>query len=151
AGAAPVLLIRSREVAMTLTLTTHDTRFDDPDAATIAKVLASLDGDRHVLATLARSEQTYLQASGSALTGLALEYQEDSLDRRYTTATMTLSLGKVTAIFHRYAGNDQSWREGVPWEHVPYIPQKIPWYSTWVGYTITLLIVAALIWLWRGW
>ena len=59
---------------MGLTLTTHDTRFYDPDAATIAKVLASLDGGRHVLATLGRSELTYLQASGSVPTGFVLEY-----------------------------------------------------------------------------
>jgi hypothetical protein len=136
---------------MTLTLTTHDTRFDDPDAATISRVLASLDGDRHVLATLGRSEQTYVQASGSAQMGLALEYQEGSLDRRYTSAAVTLPLATVTDIFQRYARNDESWREGVRWEHVPYVPQKIRWYSTWVGYSIILLIVAALIWLWRGW
>ena len=136
---------------MTLTLTTHDTRFDAPDAATIARVLASLDGDRHVLVTLGRSEQTYVQASGSARTGLALEYQEGSLDQHYRSGAETLPLETVTDIFQRYARDDESWRHRVPWEHVPYVPQKIPWYSTWVGYTVVLLIVIVLVWLWRGW
>jgi hypothetical protein len=136
---------------MTLTLTTHDTRLDDPDAETIAKVLASLDGDRHVLATLGRSELTYVQASGSARTGLALEYQEGSLDRRYTSGAATLPLETVTDIFQRYARDDGSWRDRVPWEHVPHTLQKIPWHSTWVGYIVILLIVIALVWLWRGW
>ncbi len=136
---------------MTLTLTTHDTRFDDPDPATIAKVLAALDGDRLVLVTLGRSEVTYVQASGSAQTGLALEYQEGSLDRHYRSGAATLSLEMVTDIFQCYAREDESWRGRVPWEHVPYVSQKIPWYSTWVGYIVILLIVIVLIWLWRGW
>ena len=54
---------------MALTLTTHDTRFDQLDDATIAKVLASLDGGRNVLATLERSELTYLQAEGGVRGG----------------------------------------------------------------------------------
>lgn len=136
---------------MTLTLTTHDTRVDDPDAATIARILASLDGDRHVLVTLGRSEVTYLQASGSAQTGLALEYQDGSLDRHYTSGAPTLPLEAVTDIFQRYAREDESWRHGVRWEHVPFVPEKVRWYNTWVGYTAVLLIVIVLIWLWRGW
>jgi hypothetical protein len=136
---------------MSLTLTTHDTRFDDPDAATIAKVLASLDADAHVLATLARSELAYVQASGNAQTGLALEYQEGSLDQRYTSGAPSLPLEMVTDIFQRYARDDDGWRDGVAWEHMPYVAQKIPWHSTWVGYIIILLIVIVLVWLWRGW
>jgi hypothetical protein len=136
---------------MALTLTTHDTRFDDPDVATIASVLASLDGDRQVLVALGRSELTYVQASGSAQTGLALEYQEGSLDRRYTSGATTLTLETVTDTFQRYARDDESWKNGVPWEHVPYVPPKISWHSTWLGYLIILAIVIVLIWLWRGW
>jgi hypothetical protein len=136
---------------MSLTLTTHDTRFDDPDAATIAKALAALDGDRHVLVTLGRSELTYLQASGGAQTGLALEYQEGSLDRHYSSRAPALPLEMVTDVFQRYARDDESWRERFPWEHVPYVPEKIPWHSTWIGYTLILLVVVVLVWLWRGW
>ena len=136
---------------MTLTLTTHDTRFDDPDDATIAKVLASLDADRHALVTLGRSDLTYVQVSGSAQTRLALEYQEGSLEQRYRSVAPTLPLEMVTDIFQRYGNDDESWRNRVPWEHVPYVPQTIPWHSTWVGYTVILLIVIALVWLWRGW
>jgi len=136
---------------MSLTLTTHDTRFDDPDAATIAKILGSLDGDHHVLVTLGRSELTYVQASGSVETGLAVEYQEGSLDRHYQSGVPMLPLETVIDIFQRYAHGDESWRERVPWEHVPYLPPTIPWYSTWIGYSLILLIVVILVWLWRGW
>src|SRR5262245_19551468 len=119
---------------MSLTLTTHDTRFDDPDSATIGKVLASLDGHRHGLATLGDSELTYVQVSGGAETGLVLEYQEGSLDRRYRSVATNLPLDIVTDVFQRYARGDQSWQRGVEWEHMPYVRQKIPWYQTWVGY-----------------
>ena len=135
---------------MSLTLTTHDTGFDDPDAATIAKVLASLDGGRHVLATLGHSELTYLQASGSVHTGFALEYQEGSLDRHYKSRAAALPLDEVTDIFQKYARRDESWRPSVEWEHVPFVPPTIPWFSTWVGYLLVLATVIVLIWLWRG-
>ncbi len=134
---------------MGLTLTTHDTGFDDPDSATIARVLASLDGGRHVLATLAESGQAYVQASGSVQTGFVVEYQEGSLDRHHRSRSRTLPLATVTDIFQRYARSDASWRQAVEWEHVPYVPVKIPWYNTWVGYSLILLTVIILLWLWR--
>ena len=135
---------------MSLTLTTHDTGFADPDAATIAKVLASLDGGRHVLATLGHSELMYLQASGSVQTGLALEYQEGSLDRHYRSRAAVLPLDAVTDIFQKYARHDESWRAAVEWEHARFVPPKTLWFSTWVGYILILVTVIALIWLWRG-
>jgi hypothetical protein len=134
---------------MGLTLTTHDTGFADPDAATIAKVLASLDGDRSGLATLGPSELTYVQASGSVRTGFTLEYQEGSLDRHYASRVANLPLATVTNVFQTYAGGDETWRHGIEWQHVPFAPAKVPWYSTWIGYTIILVIVITLIWLWR--
>ena len=136
---------------MSATLTTHDTRFDDPDPATIAKILAELDGDRHVLVTLGESDLTYLQVTGGGPMGLALEFQEGSLDQHYRSTNPDLPLALVTDLFQRYARGDQSWREEVEWVHVPYVPHRVPWHSTWVGYIIILGIVATLIWLWRGW
>lgn len=135
---------------MALTLTTHDTRFDDPDGATIAKVLASLDGGRNVLATLERSGLTYLEAEGSVRTGFTVEHQEGSLDRRYRGRASGLPLAQVTEIFQRYARGDASWGQGVEWDHAPFVPPHVPWYGTWVGYVLALAAVAALIWLWRG-
>ena len=135
---------------MGLTLTTHDTAFSDPDVATIAKVLASLDGTRHVLATLGSSELTYLQASGSVQTGFALEYQEDSLDRHYRSQRATLPLDQVTEIFQAYARGDAAWGQGVPWEQVPYAPPKTSWTSTWIGFALILATVIGLIWYWIG-
>ena len=135
---------------MGLTLTSLDTAYDEPDAATIARVLASLDGGRHVLATLARSEQTYLQAAGSVAGGFSLEMQEGALDRHHRCRQPALPLGQVTEIFQQYARGDESWRRGLEWEHVSYAPQRIPWYSTWVGYIAILAVLVILIWLWRG-
>jgi len=133
---------------MALTLTTHDTRFDDPDGATIAKVLASLDGGRNVLATLERSGLTYLQAEGSVRTGFGLEALEGSLDRRYKARAAGLSLAQVTEIFQRYARDDMSWRRGLEWEHVPFVRHEPAWYSTWVAYIFVLAAGAALTWVW---
>jgi len=135
---------------MSLTLTTHDSRFDDPDAATIASVLGALDGGLYVVATLAHSELRYLQATGSASAGFALAHQEGSLDRHYGSRTGSLPLGPVTELFVKYARGDESWRQGVEWERVPYVPAKTPWHSTWVGLIVLLLVVVALIWFWHG-
>src|SRR5512132_1296517 len=135
---------------MGLTLTTHDTGFADPDAATIAKVLASLDGDRHVLASLGRSDLSYVQASGSVQTGFVVEYQDGSLDRHYRSRDADLPLDTVTHVFQAYAQDDESWRQGIEWQHVPFLPKEVPWFSTWIGYTMILVIVIVLIWLWRG-
>jgi hypothetical protein len=135
---------------MALTLTTHDTRFDDPDGATIAKVLASLDGGRNVLATLERSALTYLQAEGSVRTGFTLESLEGSLDRRYRARAGGLPLAQVTEIFQGYAGGGASWRQSLEWDHVPFVRRETKWYNTWVGYLLALVAAAALIWLWHG-
>jgi hypothetical protein len=133
---------------MGLTLTTHDTGFSDPDAETIAAVLASLDGERHVLATLGHSDLTYVQVSGAVKTGFALEYQEGSLDQHYRSRAVTLPLDAVTVVFQKYARGDEGWRQGIDWEHVPAVRQSIPWYSTWVGYLVILAIAIAAIWFW---
>src|SRR5262245_53672343 len=133
-----------------MTLTTHDTRFDDPDAATIAKVLASLDGDRNVVATLERSEGAYLQAECSGATHFALEYQDGVIEQRYRSRDTALPLGRVTDIFQAYARREGGWKQGVEWEHVPYVPAKLPWFSTRWRYVCLLVAVALLIWWWRG-
>ncbi len=135
---------------MGLTLTTHDTGFDDPDAPTIAKVLASLDGSRHVLATLGHSDLVYLQASGSVQTGFALEHQEGSLDRHYKSRAASLPLDAVTDIFQKYARGDESWRHGVEWEQVPFAPPKTSWSATWIGFALLFALLAALVWYMRG-
>jgi hypothetical protein len=135
---------------MALTLTTHDTRFDDPDDGAIANVLASLDGGRNVLVTLERSETAYLQAEGSAASGFSLEHQDGGLDHRYRSRADGLPLGRVIEIFQAYARGDAAWRRGLDWEHVPRVEPYVPWFSTWWGYTIALLAVAGLIWWWRG-
>lgn len=135
---------------MALTLTTHDTRFDQFDDATIAKVLASLDGGRNVLATLERNEMTYLQAEGSVQQGFFLEYQDGSIDERHRGRERALPLGQVTEIFQAYARGDANWGRELTWEHVPFVPPPTPWFSTWWAYTAAIVGVAALIWWLRG-
>ncbi len=135
---------------MALTLTTHDTRFDQLDDATIAKVLASLDGGRNVLATLERSELVYPQAEGAVRAGFALEYQDGSLARRFRSRDQAVPLAQVTEIFQTYARGEDSWRGGLTWEHVPLIPPATAWYSTWWAYAGAILAAAGLIWWWRG-
>jgi hypothetical protein len=97
---------------MALTLTTHDTRFDQLDDATIAKVLASLDGSRNVLATLERAEPIYLQAEGGVRAGFILEYQDGSLDQRFRSRNQAVPLAQVTEIFQAYARGEATWRAG---------------------------------------
>ena len=55
---------------MELLLSTHDTGYERPDGPTIAKVLASLDGGRNVVATLGTSDSSYLQATGGVQTSV---------------------------------------------------------------------------------
>ena len=135
---------------MPLTLISLDTRFDDPDAATIAHVLGSLDGGRNVLATLERGESNYLQAEGSVQTGFALERQDGAVDRRYRSRAGGLPLAQVTEIFLGYARGDAGWPGDLEWEPISYAAPAVPWFSTWWGYALILSAVAGLIWWWRG-
>ncbi len=136
---------------MDLLLTTHDTGYERPDGPTIAKVLASLDGGRNVLATLGTSDATYLQASGSVQTGFGLYLQEGSLERRLRTRDRALPLAWVTEVFQRYASGDLSWRDGVAWEqdrvHVP----RESWMTSWPAYIALLVAVAAAMWWLHAW
>src|SRR5262249_44625296 len=93
----------------------------------------------------------YLQVTGGGSAGLALEFQDGSLDQHYRSKDPDLPLALVIDLFQRYARGDQSWRDEVEWVHVPYVPQRIPLHSTRMGYIIILPIVRALMWLWWGW
>jgi hypothetical protein len=129
-----------------LLLTTHDTGYQRPDGPTIAKVLASLDGGRNVLATLGTSDATYLQASGSVQTGFGLYLQEGSLERRYRTRDRALPLAWVTEAFQRYAGGDLGWRDAVAWEQDPIHVPRESWMTSWPAYITLLVAVAAAMW-----
>jgi hypothetical protein len=136
---------------MELLLTTHDTGYQRPDGPTIAKVLASLDGGRNVLATLGASDATYLQASGSVQTGFGLYLQEGSLERRLRTKDPALPLAWVTEVFQRYAGGDLSWRDAVAWEQDPIRVPRESWMTSWPAYIALLIAVAAAMWLFHAW
>jgi hypothetical protein len=132
-------------------LSTHDTGYERPDGPTIAKVLASLDGGRNVVATLGTSDSTYLQASGSVQTGFGLDLQEGSLERRFRTRDRALPLPWVTEVFQRYAAGDQGWRESVEWERERIAVPKDSWTNSWAAYIGLLVGAAAALWLWHAW
>ncbi|HEY7040829.1 MAG TPA: hypothetical protein VID28_18330 [Methylomirabilota bacterium] len=136
---------------MELLLSTHDTGYERPDAPTIAKVLASLDGGRNVLATLGTSDATYLQATGAAQSGFGLDLQEGSLDRRLRTRDRALPLAWVTEVFQRYAQGDLSWRDAVEWEQDRVVLPRESWTNSWLAYVVLLVGVAGLIWAWHAW
>jgi hypothetical protein len=136
---------------MDLLLSTHDTGYERPDGPTIAKVLASLDGGRNVLATHGTSDLSYLQAIGSVQTGFGLDLQEGSLARRFRTRDRALPLAWVTEAFQRYANGDLAWRETVAWEqehiHVP----RETWMNSWAAYIALLVAVATAMWFLHTW
>ena len=136
---------------MDLILSTHDTGYERPDAPTIAKVLASLDGGRNVLATLGTPDATYLQASGSVQTGFGLDLQEGSLKRRFRTRDRALQLAWVTEAFQRYANGDLAWRPTVEWEQEHIKVPRESWLTSWPAYIALLVGVAAAMWLFHAW
>jgi hypothetical protein len=136
---------------MSLMLSTHDTGFERPDGPTIAKVLASLDGGRNVVATLSTADSAYLQATGSVQTGFALDLQEGSLERRFRTRDRALPLPWVTEAFQRYAKGDLSWRATVEWEQEQIPVPKPSWTSSWAAYIGLLATAAAALWAWQAW
>ena len=135
---------------MALTLNTLDQAYDAPDAATVAKTLADLDGRRNLVATLARDESTYLQASGSAASGLTLTYQEGSVANRYRSADR-VPLARVTEAFHRYLRGEEGWRDDIRWVDDEEGLIAYPWYESWWFYVAAFTaVIAAFVW-WRGW
>jgi hypothetical protein len=136
---------------MAMILSTHDTGFERPDDATIAKVLASLDGGRNVVATLGPTDETYLQAHGSVQTGFGVDLQEGSLTRRFRTKNRALPLAWVTEAFQRYARGDLSWRQQTEWEQDEIRLPATGWWNSWGVYILLMVAVAVAIWWVRGW
>ena len=135
---------------MSLTLNTLDQAYDEPDAAAVATTLAGLDGKRNLVATLARDESTYLQASGSAATGFTVTYQEGSVTHRYRSAD-ELPLTRATEVFHGYLRGDSAWRDGIRWVVDEEEAVAYPWYESWWFYIGALtVVIVAFVW-WRGW
>ena len=136
---------------MPLTLSTLDQAYEAFDDTTISTMLAGLDGKRNLVATLARDEATYLQASGSAAAGFTLVYQEGSLEQRYRSAGTALSLPRVTRAFHEYHRGNPAWREGVRWVAEREKPAATPWYESWWVYVVAFLAITGFSVWWRGW
>lgn len=136
---------------MPLTLSTLDQAYDAPDSTIINKVLAALDGKRNLFATLAREESTYLQASGSAVTGFRLVYQDGSVERRYRSAEATVPLARVAEAFHQYLRGESRWRETFRWEEDREQLVHSAWYESWWVYLGALTAVTAFFVWWRGW
>jgi hypothetical protein len=136
---------------MSLTLNTLDDAYAEPDAETVTRTLASLDGKRNLVATLARGEATYLQASGNAASGLTLTYQDDSLEHRYRSVDKALPLSRVTEAFHQYLRGEDGWRASLQWERDEEKLVATTWYESWWFYIAALAaVIASFVW-WRGW
>jgi hypothetical protein len=135
---------------MPVTLNTLDQAYEAPDASIVAATLAGLDGKRDLLATLARSEGIYLQATGSAAGGFILLYQDGSVERRYRSAEK-LPLSRVTEAFLQYLREEDGWRDGVRWERDEEPLEVTTWYESWWAYIGALLAVIAFFVWWRGW
>src|SRR5262245_13480932 len=142
-GAAPLVL-------MALTLNTLDQAFEKPDAATVAKTLAELDGRRNLVATLAHDEATCLQASGSAASGLTLMYQDGSVTHRYRSVDK-VPLARATDAFQQYLRGESAWRESFRWEEDEERVEVVKWYESWWAYIAAFLLVIGLFVYWRGW
>ena len=136
---------------MSFTLSTLDFAYDTPDSATISTVLSGLDGKRNLVATLARDESTYLQASGSAATGFTLIYQDGSVEHRYRSAETRLPLPWVTQTFHQYFRGELGWRDGLRWETDRERLEVSAWYESWWIYLLALLGITGIFVWWRGW
>jgi len=135
---------------MAMILSTHDTGYERPDDATIAKVLASLDGGRSALATLGPADENYVQAHGSVRTGFGLDLQDGSLERRYRSKNRALPLDWVTETFQKYAKGDLSWRHEVEWEKDEIRLPDTGWWNSWAAYILMLAAVAGVVWLVHG-
>src|SRR5260370_42490597 len=138
-------------IRMDLMLSTHDTGYERPDGPTIAKVLASLDGGRNVLATLATSDCSSIQASGSVQAGFGLDLQEGSIERRFRTRDRALPLAWVTEAFQRYARADLGWRGQVEWAQERIVVPRQSAADGWARYVALLLAGAGAMWLWHSW
>jgi hypothetical protein len=136
---------------MSFTLSTLDQAYDAPDGATITRVLAALDGRRDLVATLARDEATYLQASGSAAGGFALVYQAGSVHQRYRSVESAVPLLRVTEAFQQYFRGEAGWRDACRWVEDREEIAVTPWYETWWVYVGALAAVTAFFVWWRGW
>jgi hypothetical protein len=134
-----------------LTLTALDTAYEEPDAATIARVVGELDGGRLSLVTLGRSDAAYVQVRGTVRDGFALSHQHGSLERRQRSRDEALPLALVVETLQRYAENDPEWSRGVVWEAEVTPPSRTGWSGTWAGFALLVLIAAVLVWLLRGW
>ena len=93
-----------------------DTPVLDPSSDDIESGLSSLTGEGDSFAILAESPMTYIQTSGSPTTGFVLEYQIDSLDQHFRSASQQLPLHQVIEAFERYRTRDPAWREVTSWE-----------------------------------
>lgn len=136
---------------MDLLLSTHDTGYERPDPATIARVLGSLDGRRNVVATLGASDSSYLQATGGVASGFGLDLQEGSLERRFRSRDRALPLPWVTEVFQRYAAGDLAWRDELVWEQERIEAPPESWFNTWPAYIVLLVGVAVAMWLFHSW
>jgi len=94
------------------------TRHRDPDAATIASALRTLDGENNSFAILSEADEVYVQTAGGRDTGFVLEYREGSADAHYRAVRNDLNVGEVVRAFIQYTAGDPSWRVPFDWKRL---------------------------------
>lgn len=90
--------------------------YKDPQAWEIDDALDTLDGEENAYAILSRSEEIYLQTSGTPKDGYVLEYREGSDHTHYQSVRDDLPLREVREAFTKYAVGDESWRGMFEWK-----------------------------------
>ena len=88
----------------------------DPSDSEIRDGILKIDGKKNSFAILSIDEMTYIQTSGSPLTGFVLEYQNGSLENHYRASDLIAVPDKIIAAFISYRLQDGAWQEGFVWE-----------------------------------
>src|SRR5690606_28512749 len=85
-----------------------------PSATEIEDALRGLSL-KNSLAILSSGEETYIQTSGSAASGLSVEYRAGSEESHSQSASDALPLSTVVEMFQQYSSGDATWRTRISW------------------------------------
>ena len=119
----------------------------NPQAWEIDDALDTLDGEENAYAILSRSEEVYLQTSGTPTKGYVLEYREGSDLTHYQSVRDDLPIQEVREAFTKYAMGDESWRGMFDWKLLDLreLVRKERIAFAWVLVPLGLIAAAALV------
>lgn len=82
----------------------------------IAETVRLLADKGDFFLVLAKDEMTYIQISGSAESGFALEYQDGSIEEHYSCTDAPLNTDQIVETLRRYFSNHDRWKSEFGWE-----------------------------------